>query len=429
MGLCFDHRRRARALPVLAVLAVLTALFTAAATQVASAAGGKPPSGGGQPPCPSCPDRTPPVGGNPPSSGTGSGPTAVPAQPLFSLASITGGGNGTATVTGSVNLNADANVSGGSASGNLQLAVNGRNVGISAAGNFSATTNLAANGGVTVQADDASAGVTCAITIPSAAIPSSGVAANALVQLNKDKVTLMLPADGFDSVDGNSTTATVHVGSINGIAQLSLNGTNLLAQLQAGASAGSGSGNSGSGNSGPSGSGSKPGGVKPGGGSPPASHSASAPVSGSAKHVKLTVTATNGAKQTTSVRIQRIRSVIRFGRLASISAFGARGIRISRITFNRSALRSSGRLGIAVTVQDRGHYLIRDAVVMLQPSSQRTTIRSSWVRMSNALGRATFSVPVSSSSLGHRLYVRVIAQTPLSKTHVTASTFLSTCGC
>ena len=113
----------------------------------------------------------------------------------------------------------------------------------------------------------------------------------------------------------------------------------------------------------------------------------------------------------------------------SISAFGARGIRISKITFNRSGLRSSGRLGIAVTVQDRRHYLIRDAVVMLQPSAHQTTIRSSFVRMSSTLGRATFSVPVASSLLGHRLYVRVTAQTPLSKTHVTASTLLAACGC
>src|SRR5436305_10245600 len=139
MGLCFHYRRRVRALPALAVIAVLTALFTAAATQVASAAGGKPPSGGGgQPPCPSCPDRTPPVGGNPPSSGGGAGPAAVPAQPLFNLATISVGNNGNATVTGSVNLN--ANVNGGSVAANVQLAVNGKNVGISAAGDFSATT-------------------------------------------------------------------------------------------------------------------------------------------------------------------------------------------------------------------------------------------------------------------------------------------------
>src|SRR5205085_8141025 len=210
-------------------------------------------------------------------------------------------------------LNANVNLSGGSVSGNLQLAVNGKNVGISAGGNFSATTNVAANGGVTVQANDASAGVSYAISVPSSAIPSSGIAAKALVQLKKDAVTLMLPVDGFVSVDGNSISASVHVSATVGIAGLSLNGVDLLAKLRVGASSGSGS-------SGSSGSGSKPGGgVKPGGGSPPPPHSAAAPVSGSAKNVKLTVTATNGAKQTTTVRIQRIRSVIRFGRLVSIS--------------------------------------------------------------------------------------------------------------
>ena len=412
MGPCFQDRRRARALPLLAAVTLAAALFSAAAVQAGT---GKPPSGG-QPPCPSCPDRTPPAGGASPSSSGGSGPTAVPAQPLFTLRTLSAG-NGQATVTGAVNVSLGSGGS-GSTSANLQLSVNGKQVAISAAGNFSATTNTSANGGVTVQANDASAGVSYSITVPGSAIPSSGIAAGALARLNADKVTLMMPVDGFVSIDGNGLDATVRVGGTTGIAQLDLNGASLLAKLQAGSS----------GSSSTSGS-TKPGSVKPGGGSAPAPHSASAPVSGSAKKVKLSVTATNGSNQTTTVRIQRIRSVIRIGRFLSVSAFGARGIRISKIVFNRSALRTIGRLGVAVTVQDHRHYLVRDAVVMLQPYAHHTTIHSSWARMSNTLGRATFSVPVTSGSIGHRLYLRVVAQTPRSQTRLTASTLLMACGC
>jgi hypothetical protein len=123
--------------------------------------------------------------------------------------------------------------------------------------------------------------------------------------------------------------------------------------------------------------------------------------------------------------VKQVRSVIRIGRQVSISAFGARGIHISSITFNRAAVASAGRLGVTVTVRDRRHYLVRDAVVMLQPTAHRASIRSTWVRMSDVLGRATFRVPVASSSIGHRFYLTVLARTPRSATLVTASTFLA----
>jgi hypothetical protein len=147
-------------------------------------------------------------------------------------------------------------------------------------------------------------------------------------------------------------------------------------------------------------------------------------VSGKSKTVRLTVTATNGASQTTTVRVRQVRSVIRIGRQFSVSAFGARGIRISAVTFIYTSVHSGRKLGVAVTVRDRRRYLVRDAVVILQPASGRTTIGSSAVRMSNRLGRAMFSVPVGSAALGHRLYLKVIAQTPRSTTHVTVSTSL-----
>src|SRR5207244_451252 len=123
---------------------------------------------------------------------------------------------------------------------------------------------------------------------------------------------------------------------------------------------------------------------KPGSATPPAGanhtacrHTASRDVAGSAKKVKVTVTGTNGASQTTTFPVRRIRSVIRIGRQMSISAFGARGIRIAGIHFDRRGLMSAHRLGVTVTVRDRRHYLVRDAVVMLQSVAHRLSINGS----------------------------------------------------
>ncbi len=427
MGLNIHDSRRARFTVLLAAAAVVTALVAVTTAQGALAGGGKPPAGsGGQPPCPSCPDRTPPVGGNGGGGAGGAGGSAVPAAPLVSLGSVSVA-NGVASLTGSVNVNAaaDAARAVGSASADIQVSVNGNPVSISATGNFAASTNLAANGGIAVRAGIASAGVTYSISIPASAISGNVTAAAALGQLQTDRVTLMLPPDGFTIVDGLGIDATVRVAKLTGVAKLTLNGTDLLAKLRVGtSSSGSGTGGSGSG----SGVGKPPAGTT-GGGSAPVHHSCSAAVAGNAKSVKLTVAATNGASQTTTVRVQRIRSVVRIGRLTTISAFGARGIRISAITFDRSAVRRSGRLHVVVTVRDRRNYLVRDAVVMLQPASQRWTIHGSWAGMSNLVGRASFRVPVASNVLGHRLYVRVIARTPRSQTHVIASASLAACSC
>ena len=110
-----------------------------------------------------------------------------------------------------------------------------------------------------------------------------------------------------------------------------------------------------------------------------------------------------------------------------MSAFGARGIRIAAVRFTTRNVARAGRLGVTVTVRDRRHYLVRDAVVMLRPTANRLTISGSWAQMSNMVGRATFTLPVATAALGHRFYVTVVARTPRASTHLTASTFV--CGC
>ena len=302
----------------------------------------------------------------------------------------------------------------------VHVSVNAKPVSIAVGGQFSALVNINAKAAIVVEALDRANGETNSITIPASAIPAGGTPSDALAQLDADVVTMMVPPDGFTTVDGLAINATVHVGNIAGIASLKLNGADLLARLRISASSTSPSK--------PTKRSGKPGHVSPpaGANAPTCRHSAAQTVSGSAKNVKLTITATNGASQTSTFVVKRVRSVVRVGRQISISAFGARGLRISEIRFNTKTL-ARHRLGVTVTVRDRRNYLIRDAVIMLQPSAHRTSITSTWAQMSNFLGRATFTVPVAAARFGHRLYLTVLARTPRTSTHVTASVYL--CGC
>jgi hypothetical protein len=212
------------------------------------------------------------------------------------------------------------------------------------------------------------------------------------------------------------------VKAIAGIAGLSLNGVDLLAKLRIGGSPKGGS-------SGGSGPGSPPGQPGPTPTPPPASnppcrHTAEAKVSGTAENVTLTVTGSNGASQTTTMPVTRISSVIRIGRLVSVSAFGARGIRITAVRFDTRKVARTHRVAVTVVVRDRRNYLVRDAVVMLQPTRHRASIAGSSAGMSDSLGRARLTVPVSARILGHRLFVTVVARTPRAHASLVRSTLL-----
>jgi hypothetical protein len=306
----------------------------------------------------------------------------------------------------------------------VRVTVDAAPVSVSANGTFSATAKVKADASIVVKASDGSTGQQYVISIPVSAIPAGGVAADALAQVDADAVTLMLPPDGFTIVDGVAISASVHVKAIGGIAALKLNGTNVLAKLRIGGSSGSGS-NSSSGSS----SGTTPG--KPGATAPPAAsnqpchHAATAPVAGSSRTVRLTVQATNGASQTSTIRVKRVSSVVRLGRSFSVSAFGARGIRITAVHFDASAVARTHRLVVGVTVRDRRKYLVRDAVVMLVPTAHGGTIRGSVAGLTNMSGRARFSIAVPRTSLGLRLSMLVTARTPTASARVTRSVRLA----
>ena len=98
---------------------------------------------------------------------------------------------------------------------------------------------------------------------------------------------------------------------------------------------------------------------------------------------------------------------------ATVAARDARGIKISQVRYIRSALRSTGRLRVIVTVRDRDGRLIRDAIVTLRPlRGAKPTLAGSIATFTDRLGRASFSVPVAKRAFGLRLKFVVSARTP-----------------
>jgi hypothetical protein len=228
----------------------------------------------------------------------------------------------------------------------------------------------------------------------------------------------MLPPDGFTSVDGTAVDASVHVKSIAGISSLTLNGVNLLAKLRIGGSSGTGSGSSSQGTSpGTPGATTPPAGTS----APPCHHSTTTKVPGNSPNVTVVVTSTNGTSQTSTVRIKRISSVVRFGRSFSVSAYGASGLRITAVRFDTRHVATTHRAVVNVTVRDRRKYLVRDAVVMLQPTVHGFTIPGATVGLTNTAGRAHFTVAVPRSASGHRLSLTVLARTPTASARLTRS--------
>jgi hypothetical protein len=413
MGPYLLRHGRPGALALVAVAVLATAVLASTAGRVSAA---------GEPPCPSCPDRVPPPsdGNGSDSAGSGGGGAASQAvQPLISLGPVSVVG-GVASVTGVVNAAT-------SAVGHVRVTVDTNPVAVAVNGQFAANVNVKANADIVVKASGAG-GETSTISIPTSAIPSNGAPADALVQLHADAIVLLQPADGFTSVDGTPVDAAIHVKAVVGIAGLDLNGVDLLAKLRIGSKSKTKPSSDGSGSSSAPPGQTTPGTPAP---KPPTSarikHSTATSVSGHSKSVALTVTATNGASQTTTVNVKQISSVIRVGRSLSISAFGARGIRITTVRFDTSHVVGAHRLGVTVTVRDRRNYLVRDAVLMLVPTAHRTTLRGSIAGMSGVRGTMRFNVPVTSAALGHRLYLTVVARTPRASTRVTRS--VAVCGC
>jgi len=277
--------------------------------------------------------------------------------------------DGTAVVQGTVGSEPDATA---------QLDFDGKPVGIDASGHFSAVVDLDGASVVVLTLAAGNHEVTT-LRIPVALLQHGGK--GILDDLEAAGITLLMPPNGFQNVDGNLPTVSGRVLDRSKLASLTLNGKEVLGLVGQG-----------------------------GRFSTPAS-------GGSPSHVTVVATDHRDVSETTSYPVTHVTSVIKTKYGRSVSAAGAHGIVIAKIRFDRRGLLTQRRLGFAVTVKDRRGYLIRGAAVRLRglPATYAAG-GATRAGFTNRLGVARFAYLLQKRALTDHsprtFTVRVRASTP-----------------
>jgi hypothetical protein len=135
------------------------------------------------------------------------------------------------------------------------------------------------------------------------------------------------------------------------------------------------------------------------------SGSGAVPAGGGARSSKVTTSTTvarrtAGSRNTSSTR-------------ASVSAAGARGLRITTLRSKIVRAKAGTRLLVLVTLRDGWRRLVRSAIVSIgRLPGAHSTLPRLHVGLSDRKGQAAFVVPVPKSMLGLRVLFRVRARTP-----------------
>jgi hypothetical protein len=292
------------------------------------------------------------------------GATAAPAPPALSIASVAVE-DGVAILSGTVE-----DVQG-------QLVVNGRSIDVSDTGDFLATVDLDAAAVVSLVE---TTGETVFIRIPIDVLLDDQ--ADVLSHLIAAGVSLDVPIDGFTVVDGQWSLISGNILNDLTLASLTINGVEVLNRI------------------GPFGDFSI---QLPWTQHPP-------------RHATVVVIDRRGVSQTTTYRVNRLRSVVRTRAGTSVSAAGARGLVIAGIRFDKQRL-PAGRLGVLVTVKDRRGYLVRDAALRLAAAPGRyLATEPTQAGFTNRLGQARFTYRLRpaafSTGLPRALTVQARATTP-----------------
>jgi hypothetical protein len=298
--------------------------------------------------------------------------------PLLSLGPITIA-NGTATLAGHVG-GSDTN----------ELTVNGQPLGIDAGGNFSGTVNLNGQSKVDLALKNPVTGETATTSIPlTTNLTGSGsIPATVLDLLRQAGISVTIPPDGFKILDQLPLTLNGQVLDKEVLSSLKLNGVDVLSLL------------------------------KPGG-------SFTATLPGSTKEVTITATDKEGVSQTSAFTVAHISSVIGTTLGTSVSAAGARGLRIASVRYVLKGVKVRKRVGMKVTVKDRRGYLVRGATVMVRAasSSRRQVASGQQAGLTSKIGRASFTVRLRSRAFprAKRLFMVATAVTPTAKAKKTTS--------
>jgi len=95
-----------------------------------------------------------------------------------------------------------------------------------------------------------------------------------------------------------------------------------------------------------------------------------------------------------------------------VEAADASQLRIDVIRFTTSRVRAAKKLGLVVTVRGQQGSLVQGGIVSINGvPGAKLACACRRVTFSNKLGQAAFTVPVSRSMLGKRLYLQVTART------------------
>lgn len=309
-----------------------------------------------------------------------SGAPADTVQPLVSLGPVTIA-NGTATLSGQLGGTPDANVT---------LAVNGQPLGLDPAGNFSGTVNLNGQSALNLTTKNSVTGETATISIPLTTNLSSvtTIPSTILDLLRSAGVTLTIPPDGLKILDGLPLKIAGDVLNKDALSSLKVNGIDLIDL------------------------------IKPGG-------SFTQTLPGTSKEVTVTATDKQGVSQSSTFPVGHISSAIGTVYGTSVSAAGAKGVKIASVRYVLKGVKAQKRVGMVVTVKDKRGYLVRGATVRVRPSNfnRSRIVGGQQARLTGKVGRASFTLRLRARAFpkAKRLFMVTTAITPTAKAKKTTS--------
>lgn len=285
--------------------------------------------------------------------------------------------DGAAVVSGSVGRDSAATV---------QLEINGQPVGVDSSGDFSAVVDLEHEAAL-VLSTTGTENEKVTIRIPLTALPQSG-SVDVLDALNDAGISIDVPPDGFQVVDGQLPVVSGRVLNSDTLSSFTVNGQDVLTLLG------------------------------PGG-------SFSIPLTGSdTKQVTFVATDRQGASQTSAFRTTQVTSAIKTKAGMTVSAAGAQGVVVAKIRFDKTKLLTKRRLGVVVTIKDRRGYLIRGAALHLKGMPLRYFATGAGrASFTNRVGQKRFSYLLKKSAFttsARRLTLVVRADTPRASAKKTA---------
>jgi hypothetical protein len=267
--------------------------------------------------------------------------------------------NGFATVSGRVRAPEPSST---------QLSVNGQPLELSAAGAFLGRVDLQGQRNLSLTLTNPTGEVsTIKIPLTTNLVGLGGVIAlNVLSGLERAAVTVTKPIGGFVSIAGEPIRVTVRVGNREQLVGLSINGTDVQPTM-----------------------------------SPDGSFTV--PIAGTNKEVSILMTDRQGVTLETRYPVASA---------AYVSAENAVGLRIASIRYSTKRIRSTKRLGIAVTVRDRRGLLVRGAKVAVRSTRPGRVANRTRVKSSSIRGKVAFTMRLRSRAFGRRFVVLATAKTP-----------------